>query len=471
VAKLSQKTELKQQLSPQQVLHANILQLNVAQLEQRILDELEENPVLELTEIEEKESPEENSDEPQSEDDELSEIDEKEEETDFDWEEILGDPDAFDYKIPSEKPEADREIPIKASRSFNEKLLDQYRDLNPSDAKCKIAEELIGNIDDDGYLTVEPILISDRFRIAENEVLKVLKDIQNLDPPGLGSRDLRECLLAQLNRYGSNQLAREVLDKYFDDFANRRYNKIMDALSCNENELNEAMNVISQLNPKPGSSILGSGEEKDFIIPDLTVRENDGKWCVFVNDPTLPELRISQKYKNMLVEYGKQADVRQFIRQKMDSAKWFIDAVEQRKLTMVRVMESIIKRQTKFFGKSEKRELIPMILKDVADDIQVDISTVSRISNRKYVQLPFGIYELKEFFSEGIKTESGEEVSNTVVKDMLKNIIHTEDKKNPLGDEELTQLLNEKGYKVARRTVTKYREQLKYPVARLRKSL
>ncbi len=441
------------------------------QLEQRILDELEENPILELSEMEEKETSEEQLDEPQTVDDEVSEIDQKDEETDFDWEEILGDPDAFDYKIPSEKPDSNTEIPIRASRSFQEKLLDQYRDLNPTDSQCKIAEELIGNIDDDGYLTVEPILISDRFAIKENEVIKVLKDIQNLDPPGLGSRDLRECLLAQLKRYGPNQLAREVVDKYFDDFANRRYTKIMEALDCSEAELNEAMDVISQLNPKPGSSILGSGEEKDFIIPDLTAKEVDGKWQVVVNDPSLPELRISQRYKKMLVEYSKQADVRQFIKQKMDSAKWFIDAVEQRKLTMVRVMGSIINRQTKFFGKSDKRELVPMILKDVAGDIKMDISTVSRISNRKYVQLPFGIYELKEFFSEGIKTENGEQVSNTVVKDALKNIIQSEDKKSPLGDEELTKLLNEKGYKVARRTVSKYREKLKYPVARLRKSL
>lgn len=475
MAKLQQKLDLTQKLTPQQVLQANILQLNTNLLEQRIFRELEENPALEMAEIDEKlesesdkENIEDQFDDKGNEEEPVKELDEKTSETDFDWEELMGDPDEYDYsRYASSKQEEYKEIPIKARKSLSEKLMEQLQDYNLSPNQLEIAQEIIGNISGSGYLTIETILIADRMGIAEEHVLKVLFLIQKLDPPGLGARDLRECLLAQLDEM-NGELIHTILSEHFDDFANRRYEKIKDQLGCSRDELQEVMEDISRLNPNPGE---GSGnEEKDFIIPDLTCYQNKGEWIVTVNDSSLPELRINQDYSQMLKEYRDKSDVKQFVKGKLDSAKWFIDAINQRRQTMRMVMAGIIHKQPEYFN-SDKRELSPMILKDIADELNLDISTISRVTNGKYVQLPFGIFELKNFFSEGIQKHDGTIVSNTVVKKRLKEIIENEDKKCPLGDEELSEKLNKEGFKVARRTVAKYREQMKISVSRLRKSI
>lgn len=474
MSKLSQKLELGQKLTPQQVLQANILQLNTTLLEQRILQELEENPALEMAELEEKpvdQNQEESEEKDESEmemDEPIRELDEKTDETDFEWEELMGDPDEFDYSS-IDKPEKQEhfEIPIKSEKSLSEKLNEQLIDLNLTDIQLKISEELIGNIDDSGYLTIETVLVADRMGIDEAEVLEVLHIIMSLDPPGIGARDLRECLLAQVEDI-SDTLTYRVLDKYFDDFANRRYQKIMDNLDCTEDELKSVMEDVAQLNPNPGDAL--NETVKEFILPDITCYYEKGEWVISINDSTLPEVRINDNYLNILEDYKDRSEVRQFVKGKLDSAKWFIEAINQRRDTMRTVMAAIIHKQPNFFN-SDKRELTPMILKDIAEDLKLDISTISRVTNGKYVQLPFGIYELKEFFSEGIKNKDGDMISNTVVKNRLKEIIDEEDKTSPFGDEELALKLQNEGFQIARRTVAKYREQLKIPVSRLRKTL
>jgi RNA polymerase sigma-54 factor len=467
MGKLVQTQQLKTKLSPQQILSATIHQLNTIDLESRILDELEANPALELEELEEEpvrdESPE-SSDEKNEE----KEVDEKEnDEPEFEWEEILSDSDSYEHFTPTRKLD-ETPIPIKATQSFSEMLQTQYLDLNPTDIQIKIAEEIIGNVDEDGYLSIEPILISDRMEIEEEDVVSVLKQIQTLDPPGIGARNLQECLLSQVDNAPENMLIRNILEIHYDDFANRKYEKIINYMACSHEEFNKSIEVIAQLNPKPGIGI--ENFVKDTIIPDLTVEETDDGWSISINDTILPELRVSSTYQQMLIGHKNRVEVVEFIQKKLDSANWFISAIQQRRQTMTKVMASIIKHQKSFFGKTEKQILTPMILKDVAEDIQMDISTISRVTNDKYVQTPFGIFELKSFFSEGISTESGNVVSNTIVKDKLAEIIKNENKAKPYGDEKLTELINQAGFKIARRTITKYREQLKIPIARLRKT-
>ena len=456
--KISQNLSLKQQLSPQQVLQASLLQLNLPLLEQRILHELETNPALEMMDL---------PDEVENEEI-LEEKLESEEEIEFDWEELLGVNDDFEYPKTQVKNDEGREIPLISQETMSEQILKQVQDCNVDKKSLRIAEEVLGNLDEQGYLTIEPMLISDRIHVEEQEVLDVMHLIQRLDPPGLASINIQDCLLAQAEVWDENNEAIIILRDYFDDFVNHRYEKIMDGIGCSKDVLNEAMEFIARLNPSPRDDPTLS--KQNIVVPDLTVEDRDGKFHVIVQDGTLPEIRVSKAYINMLSDHKDEKDVRSFVKKKLESAAWFVDAVERRKMTIQRVMESIIKRQRNYFY-SEKRSLQPMILKDVAIDIEMDISTVSRVTNGKYVQLPWEIKELKTFFSEGIKTDSGEEVSNTEVKIRLKEIIDTEDKQNPIGDEELTNRLNDEGYKIARRTITKYREQLKFPTARLRRKI
>ena len=465
MAKFKQSFEQKQKLSPQQILQTNILQLNVALLEQKILDELEENPALELAELEDdptKVSENEDQQEEENSDDTANN------EPEFEWEELVSDPDGFGIPSRFERSEGKEFAPLRAQKSTSEKLMEQFIDLGASEKEIEIAEELIGNIDDDGYLTVDTILVSDRLQSDASFVESVLLKIQSLHPSGMGARNLQECLLAQIDgkKY---PLSEKILSEYFDDIANHRYQQIMDNLNCTREELHDTLDVIAQLNPKPGSSI--SESDKDYVIPDILMDEEDGEWQINMNDTSLPTLRISDRYLQMMKDYGDKPDVKKFIKEKLESAKLFIDAVSQRQKTIIKVMSSIIDKQPFFFGKLENRYLKPMILKDVAEDIEMDISTISRVTNGKYVQLPFGIYELKGFFSEGIKTEDNKQVSNTIVKNRLKEIILSEDKTNPIGDEELARILNNEGFKIARRTVTKYRENLKISVSRLRKEI
>ncbi len=450
--RLKQEQSLNQTLTPQQILQANLFQLNSANLEQRILEELEKNPALELSDNEsylnENQSDDENDDK-------------------FEWDQDSLDNFDNSYSDNFNKKQLSvNDIPIKDELDFHDQLKEQLKDLNLSIQELEIAEELIGNIDGDGYLTIETILIADRLDINELMVIKVLKKIQKLDPPGIGSRNLRECLLSQIEKKEIDPMVWEILKNHFDDFANHKYQEIISNINCSESDLKNAMDTISSLNPKPG---LGSDTLKNHnIIPDIIIDNSNNNWNININDNFLPELTVSVGYKKML-ENQKEKKVKQFIKSKIESAYWFIDALKKRHQTLYLIIDAIIKRQESFF--SDGKKLKPMILKDVANDINMDISTISRMTNGKYVQLSFGIYELKYFFSEGIKTDSGELVSNKTVKEILKTIIENEDKKNPYGDEKLSTILNQKGFKIARRTVTKYRESLKIPIGRLRKEL
>ena len=449
MVRIKQEQNQKQVLTPQQILQANLFQLNSADLEQRILKELEENPALDLIE-----------------NDDISNEDKDNQNDEFDWDEESIE--NFD-NAESDKPynKLNHEIPIKEDSNFIDSLNNQIKDLNLSAIELDVAEQIIGNIDEDGYLTIETILISDRLNIDESIVLKILKLIQKLDPPGIGSRDLKECLLSQVEEKKVDPIVWDILSNHFEDFANHRYNKILKSLNCSEDELKNSMDTISTLNPKPGMGL--SNSNNLIIIPDIIMEYFDDRWNITINDSSLPELKISSDYEKLLLKH-KDKKVKTFVQNKLDSAHWFIDALKQRNQTLFLIMNSIIKRQPDFFKKNKKL-LRPMILKDVAKDINMDISTISRMTNSKYVQLPYGIFELKYFFSEGIETGSGEMVSNKTVKELLKEIIKKEDKKHPFGDEKLANLLNEKGYKIARRTVTKYRESLKIPVGRLRKEI
>ena len=456
--KISQKLSLKQQLSPQQVLQASLLQLNLPLLEQRILQELELNPALEMMELPDEVENDENPE------DKL----ESEEEIEFEWEELLGVNDDYEYPKAQIKAEEERESPLVSQETMSEKILKQVQDCNVDNKSLRIAEEVLGNLDEQGYLSIEPTLISDRIQVEEEEVLDVMHLIQRLDPPGLASVNMQDCLFAQAEVRNENNVAIVILRDYFDDFVNHRYEKIMENIGCSKEDMNEAMEFIARLNPSPRDD--QALTKQNIVVPDIAVEDRNGKFYVVVQDGTLPEIRVSKAYINMLNDHKDQKDVRSFVKKKLESATWFVDAVEQRKMTIQRVMESIIKRQPDYFH-SEKRRLQPMILKDIANDIEMDISTVSRVTNGKYVQLPWEIKELKTFFSEGIKTDAGDDVSNTQVKTRLKEIIDNEDKQNPIGDEELTNRLNDEGYKIARRTITKYREQLKFPTARLRRKI
>ena len=456
--KISQNMTLKQQLSPQQVLQASLLQLNLPLLEQRILHELEINPALELIDL--------------SNDVDIEELHEEqtetEEEIEFEWEELLGMNDDYEYPKSKGKKDEEFETPLIDRETFSERIMKQLQDCDMSKKDLEISEQVLGNLDEQGYLNIEPSLISDKMLLNEEDVLQVMDKIQRLDPPGLAARNIQECLLVQAEVRNENTEAVIILRDYFDDFANHRYEKIMDDMGCSKEDLNEAMEFIARLNPSPRDD--QAWENSDIIVPDVAVEDRNGEYHVIVQDGYLPEIRVSKTYVNMLAQHKDEKDVKSFVQKKLESAAWFVDAIQQRKQTIQQVMESIIKHQPAYFDSGE-RSLKPMILRDIADDIDMDISTVSRVTSGKYVQLPWEIKELKTFFSEGIDTDSGEAVSNTEVKSRLKEIINTEDKLNPISDEDLTELLNGAGYKIARRTVTKYREQLKFPTARLRRQL
>ena len=461
MSKLSQKQELQQKLTPKQILNASLLQLNLPLLEQRILHEIEINPALEMLEVKDDVEMESNLEEEMIEE-------EKEKEVEFEWEELLGEHE--DYENPSHGSEEGEkfESPMASHESFSEFYLKQLQDLNASSKELKVAEEVLGNLDSQGYLTIEPLLIADRLKLGEDVVLDVMHEIQRLDPPGVAARNMQECLLAQADKRKENDFAIKILKNYFDDFANHRYEKILSATGCSKEELNESMEFISRLNPSPRDDQLALGV--DTIIPDISVEDKNGSFHVVLNDSVLPDIRVSPAYVKMLETHGNKSDVVKFVKQKLESANWFVEAVKDRKNTILIVMESIIQRQQDYFHQG-KRVLRPMILADVAKDVEMDISTISRVTNGKYVQLPWEIKELKTFFSEGIQMKTGEEVSNVEVKKRLLELIDSEDKTNPIGDIELTEKLNEEGYEIARRTISKYREELNFPTARLRRKI
>jgi len=445
---LIQKQSLRQSLSPQQVIQANILQLNISVLEKKILDELENNPLLEPS---------------VTEDESVEAVDDIESEVEYDQ-----DPDEFEpSNIYDNKNFQNREIPIRDQLDFIEGLVQQLDAYKFKNWQRNIAEEILWNLDENGYLAIDIVLIADRYERTEKEVLNVLEKIQQLDPPGIAARNIQECLKIQLIDKKDTTVFNIVMN-YFDDFANHRYEKIKKELNIDDSTLSQVIDEIAKLDPYPGKGKIG--KESETVIPDLLVVQQDDKWKIIINDSNLPELSISNEYLSMLEKSDISSDTKKYLKEKFDSASWFIQAIQQRHDTLSKVMQSIIERQSNFF-EGEVGNLIPMKLQDIADDIKMDISTISRSTRGKYVDTPYGIFELKSFFSDGYIINSGEEVSTNTIKDLLKQLIDAEDKKTPLTDTNLTKELNRKGYPVARRTVAKYREQLHFPVARLRRQL
>ena len=468
MSELRQNQEQKLKLSIKQVLHAKLLQLNAQLLEQRILKEISDNPVLELAEDEELEESEIQEDKDSLSQDEISEIDDKKDETDFEWEELMGDPDEFDFKTYSESESKQVEMPLHTRKTVTDNFLDQLNDINASEEELEIAEQILGNLDDHGYLNIEPILISDRMNIDEGSVLDIMEKIRYLDPPGFASRNMRECLIAQLSIFRDNELSMDLLVNHFDDFAEHRYDKIIAKIGCTQRDLKEAMDVISQLNPHPGDGIDFS--DKDFVIPDVCIEQKSGNWVIILNDSSLPITRMSQHYLDIYKNNKDDKKIKEFLTKKIESARWFIEALNERENTIKKVVSAIIHFQMDYL-ESSGSDLKPMVLKDIANKIDMDISTVSRVTNSKYVQFPWGVKHMKSLFSEAIKTKSGDQVSNTIVKELIKTLIKNEDKKSPILDDEITTILNKKGYIISRRTVSKYRKELNFPVARLRTKL
>ena len=483
-----------QKLSPQQIQLMKLLQVPTAQLEERIKEEIEENPALEEDEDGHETEYDESKDEFADTDTEETEMDGSVDEYDnIDISEYVkdGDDEVGDYKLKdSNSPEIDenRVIPIKVERGFNELMLEQLGMLTINDHQKKVALQIIGNLDDDGYLRREFSAIVDDLAFRQNvatteeEIAELVLQIQQFDPPGIAARNLQECLLLQLERKQHEgkhvEMAIKVLEKYFEEFTKKHYEKIQRGFDLNDDQLREVINQIIKLNPKPAGSVGESSRAESYVVPDFFIYNNAGKLELTLNNKNAPDLRISEGYRDMLKEYvrGTKKDKRQkeaviFIKQKIDAAKWFIDAIKQRHNTLMNTMEAIMNYQHSFFISGEETDLRPMILKHIAEETNLDISTVSRVANSKFVQTEFGTYRLKFFFSESLQTDSGEEVSTREVKKILSDIIEAEDKKHPYSDEKLTEMLQEKGYNIARRTVAKYREQLNISVARLRKEL
>jgi RNA polymerase sigma-54 factor len=487
---------LLQKLSPQQIQLMKLLQVPTANLETRIKEELEENPALEIEEDNHDDEYDESKDEfaEKAEEDNMDEKDGSEDDYDnIDISEYVseGDDEIADYKTRDDNyPEEDegRESPHKSSTSFFDTLVSQLGLLKLSEKEQRIAVQIVGSIDEDGYLRRETSAIVDDLSFRQNveatedEVEVVIQKIQQFDPPGVAARDLKECLTLQLQRMKDEgkkvDTALLAVKKYFEEFTKKHYEKIQRGLNLTDEQLKEVMNQITKLNPKPGGNISEVNKAETYVVPDFFILNNAGKLELTLNSRNAPELRISEGYRDMLKEYdrGAKKDKRQkeavlFIKQKIDSAKWFIDAIKQRQHTLLHTMTEIMNHQEQFFLTGDETNLRPMILKDIAEKTNLDISTVSRVANSKFVQTEFGTYRLKYFFSESLSTDSGEEVSTREVKKILSDFIEFEEKKKPLSDERLTELLQEKGYNIARRTVAKYREQLNIPVARLRKGL
>ncbi len=484
--KLSLQQKLLQKLSPQQIQVIKLLELPALQLEQRIKKELEENPVLEI---------EDEDYEPSGEDqytDDLKSNEDRDNE-EFSVDDYLNDEDYPSYRYETNNYSKDdkmAEVPFSDSSSFHEYLIDQVRMVALNDHESILAEQIIGNIDEDGYLRreieaiVDDLAFTQNVKTNETELIGILRVIQEFDPPGVGARNLRECLRLQIYRKDESRpeiaLAGKILRDAFDEFTRKHFDKIQRKFGVDDDTLKEAIDEILHLNPKPGSSFsnnLSGGNQT--IIPDFLLEVVDDEMILSLNQKNVPELNISSHYSNMLRSYRDNSrgmsrdnkDALLFVKQKIDSAKWFIDAIRQRQETLMLVMNEILQYQKEFFYEGDESKLKPMILKDIADRTGLDISTISRVSNSKFIQTHFGIYPLKYFFSESMQKDTGEEVSTREIKSILKECIDNEDKRRPLTDDELAQILKDKSYNIARRTVAKYREQLEIPVARMRKEL
>jgi RNA polymerase sigma-54 factor len=478
--------KLEQRLSPQQIQLMKLLQVPTMELDARIKQEIEENPALE--EGEEKEDEEDFGDN----EEDQEEFDEKDDDKDeIDFSDYFDD-DTPDYKTQvnnTSKDDEERVMPLSGGQSFQERLTEQLHLLFLDEDQFIIADTIVGNLDESGYLNRELEAIVDDLAFSSNLVVelkaveKMLKVVQSLDPAGVGARDLRECLLLQLGSEDRGDItrftAKKIIEDHFEEFTRKHYDKIQKKLDIEDEDLKDAIELIIKLNPKPGGvfmeSIKGANQQ---IIPDFNITEFEGKLELTLNGRNAPDLKVSKEYQTMMKSYSEGAkqtksdkEALTFVKAKLDGAKWFIDAIKQRNNTLHFTMQAIMDYQREYFLTGDEAMLKPMILKDIAEIVDLDISTISRVANSKYVQTNYGIISLKYFFSESMSTDSGEEVSSREVKKILSEAIEAEEKKKPLTDEALGELLNEKGYNIARRTVAKYREQLNLPVARLRKEL
>ncbi|WP_397445257.1 RNA polymerase factor sigma-54 [Polaribacter sp. R77954] len=483
--KQSLQYKLLQKLSPQQIQLMKLIQLPTQAFEERLKQEIEENPALDV-----------GKDESDSYDEDLSnEYDdtgtEKIDTEDINIDEYLSDDEIPSYKTQANNYSSDDEeknVPYAAGTSFHQSLKNQLNTYSLDEEEQAIAEFLVGSIDDSGYIRREIIDLVDDLAFTANiftteeKVIAVLKKaVHTLDPIGVGARDLKECLIIQLKSKQNNKirsLTIDILEDAFDHFVKKHYKKLLEKFSISEDELKAVNTEISKLNPKPGSSYAGNNKIAEQIVPDFSIKITDGELDLTLNSRNAPELHVSREYNNMLKGYQEsktksksQKDAVFFIKQKLDAAKWFIDAIKQRQQTLLITMNTIMHYQYEYFLTGDERKLKPMILKDIADKINMDVSTVSRVANSKYVSTPYGTKLIKEFFSESMKNDQGEDVSTKEIKKILETVIAEEDKKKPLTDDKLSKILKEKGYPIARRTVAKYREQLDLPVARLRKEI
>ncbi len=482
---------LQQKLSPQQIQFIKLLQVPTAELDNRIEEELEINPALEEGTEEEVPETTETPESQESSDDEPAK-DESTSEQEIDLKDYLGDDEYSGYKTQNEggEDEDEREMPIPMGTSLHETLMTQLGFLGLNDHQFAIGKQLVGSIESDGYIRreldsiVNDMAFSQGVETTLQEVEEIMKKIQSFDPAGIAARNLQECLLLQLDRMDDGQdvdviVAKRILNECYEEFIKKHYPKILKKLDLDDEEyIKDAIDLIVRLNPKPGGEITSGMVKNHYVIPDFILANANGKLELSLNSKNAPELRISRSYTDMFKAYHssdkkdkKLKEAVTFVKQKLDAAKWFIDAIKQRQHTLMRTMKAIVDFQYDYFLDGDETKLKPMILKDIAQMINMDISTVSRVASSKSVQTDFGIFPLKYFFSEGIATDSGEEVSSREVKQIIKDLIESEDKNKPLSDDKLEDLLNQKGYNIARRTVAKYREQLNIPVARLRKEM
>lgn len=481
--------KLSQKLSPQQIQLMKLIQLPTQAFEQRLQEELVENPALE--ESGKEDNYEADDYEVNTNDDDYDDYDNEHIDTqDINIDEYLSNDETPDYKYQANNysdDDDDKSLPFAAHISFHQDLINQLNTFILSDDERDIAEFLVGSIDDMGYIrrTIQDIVDDMAFTQAiytdEATVERILHLVQDLEPAGVGARDLQECLLLQLKHKtpsDSIALAIQVIEQQFEAFSKKHYDKLLQKFDINQQQLRKAIDEIEKLNPKPGGSFDGNQKMVEHIVPDFTIRIMDGELELLLNGRNAPELHVSKDYQEMLQSYkdtseksNAQKDAVQFIKQKLDSAKWFIDAIKQRQETLYVTMNAIMFYQQEYFLDGEETKVRPMILKDIADMVGLDISTVSRVANSKYVDTPYGTKLIKEFFSESMTNDQGEEVSTIEIKNILQQVISEEDKKKPLPDDQLAEILKEKGYPIARRTIAKYREQLDIPVARLRKKI
>lgn len=478
--------KLSQKLSPQQIQLMKLIQLPTQAFEQRIKQELEENPALDTGK---EDTNEDKIDEFDNSEDDYNDNEEIDTE-DINIDEYLSDDDVPDYKTQVSNYSSDDEekiMPYAAGTSFNQYLNNQLNTFRLNDDEREIAEFLVGSVDESGYIRrslsdiMDDLAFTQNIFTTEDKIESVLLKVQELDPAGVGARNLKECLSIQLHRkeqHPNVALACDIIDNAFDQFTKKHYKKLLQKFDITEIQLKDAIGEIERLNPKPGGSYAGNNKRVEHVVPDFAIKIIDGNLDLTLNGRNAPELHVSREYSNMMKGYKdakdkskSQKDAVLFIKQKLDAAKWFIEAIRQRQQTLFVTMSAIMNYQKEYFLTGDERNLKPMILKDIADEIDMDISTISRVANSKYVDTPYGTKLIKEFFSESMTNDQGEEVSTREIKKILETVIEEENKKKPLTDEKLAKILKEKGYPIARRTVAKYREQLDIPVARLRKKI